>query len=826
MARFVTVPFVLAIAGSAALSADPSDLPVTFDLRDYDGENYVTSVKSQQGGTCWTHGAMASIEGNLLMTGAWEAAGEDDEPNLAEYHLDWWNGFNQFNNDDTDPPSGGGLEVHMGGDYMVSTAYLTRGEGAVRDADGQSYDVPPLRDLPTYHFYYPREVEWMTIGDDLEGIDRIKTALMEHGVVGTCMCYSEQFMDGFIHFQPPSDETDPNHAVAIIGWDDTLATQAPLPGAWLVKNSWGSGWGNDGFFWISYYDKWCCRQPEMGAVSFQDVIPMPWDTVYYHDYHGLRDVFEGCQEAANSYSATIEQMVDAVSFFTAADSVSYTVRLYSGFDISQPADPFSGLLSEVGGTAAQHGFHTVDLVDPVLLDPGDSFYVYLFLSAGGQPYDRTSDVPVLLGANYRTIVESSAAPGESFYFDGEWKDFYDYPDSPWQHTGNFCIKALAVSFGISLSSEAPLTFTGPAGGPFEPDGHDLVLSNNTGTAVEYGISFEPSEPWLAVDVPQSGYIMPGDSLSMSFYLNPSAWLLDEGAYEIQVGFTNETDHSGDVTIPVTLLVGDPEPFQSWSLDEDPGWYAEGQWEWGVPMGLGGEHGLPDPAAGHTGENVYGYNLTGDYANYLPPTYLVAGPLDCSGMRSVHLSFWRWLGVQAGFDSASIEVSADGRAWTPLWTNPVWPDVTDSTWVQVSYDMSAVADDQPEVYVRWVMGPTNDGWTFCGWNIDDVDLTGLEERPGGPELPFTLQLSNAVPNPVLSACELRLTMPFSGDATLRLYDLAGRMVRELSDGFMARGTNILSWDGTGSDGRRLPAGVYVAEAGSAWGHVVRKIVLLP
>jgi hypothetical protein len=77
-----------------------------------------------------------------------------------------------------------------------------------------------------------------------------------------------------------------------------------------------------------------------------------------------------------------------------------------------------------------------------------------------------------------------------------------------------------------------------------------------------------------------------------------------------------------------------------------------------------------------------------------------------------------------------------------------------------------------------------------------------------------------PGPGAAAIELRLDAP--GETSVRLLDVAGRPVRALYRGVLAAGTHVLSWDGLGAHGRRLPAGVYfvqVAAPGAAATHKV-------
>jgi len=207
---------------------------------------------------------------------------------------------------------------------------------------------------------------------------------------------------------------------------------------------------------------------------------------------------------------------------------------------------------------------------------------------------------------------------------------------------------------------------------------------------------------------------------------PVSWYGGPDSFTFKANDGGSPPDGGDSNIAtISITVGGPQAVYVFPMDTDPGWsISGGEWAFGQPTGQGGANGDPDPTAGHTGDNVYGYNLDGDYTGGMPVYYLTTTALDCSSVAGTELRFWRWLGVEASvYDHASIDVSPDQTNWTNVWEHS-GVTISDGAWVEQTYDISSVADGESDVFIRWGMGTTDVSWNYCGWNIDDVEIWGV------------------------------------------------------------------------------------------------------
>ena len=95
---------------------------------------------------------------------------------------------------------------------------------------------------------------------------------------------------------------------------------------------------------------------------------------------------------------------------------------------------------------------------------------------------------------------------------------------------------------------------------------------------------------------------------------------------------------------------------------------------------------------------------------------------------------------------------------------------------------------------------------------------------GSEVPRSAVALSAWPNPFNPVVSLAMETPLSGSASLDVFDVRGRLVVRLFDGFLAEGRREVTWDGKNTEGRPAPSGVYFARLETEAGRVVRKLVL--
>jgi hypothetical protein len=260
----------------------------------------------------------------------------------------------------------------------------------------------------------------------------------------------------------------------------------------------------------------------------------------------------------------------------------------------------------------------------------------------------------------------------------------------------------------------------------------------------------------------------------------------------------------------------------------PGWTHGGpfdDWQIGAPAGL-----AEDPAAAYAGSMIAGTDLSGlgsSLGRYESNcnSWLESPPIDCSNASAVRLSFQRKLAVErsngGAWDVARVQVNG-----TTVWENPSSPNQLDPGWTPQDLDISALADGQPAVRVRYTL-KANGSTGFGGWNIDEFRLTGQlwttvsvddVARPAFPVL-----LAN-LPNPGSSTL-LRFDLPARANVDLAIYDTQGRRIRTMWRGTREAGRNELRWDGRGADGRPSPTGVYFCRL--AVGGIIesRKLILM-
>ena len=436
-----------------SLAAQSATYPESYDLREL---GHSTPIKNQNPyGTCWTFGTLSSLESTWL-----KSSGE--ELDLSELHMAY------FGYSDTDQYSSytsyPGLETYPdllnnGGDDFKATALLSRWTGAVLESDSPyaeagSY-IPTGNEENALHLQH---VIYLTMDSDTHYSDlvteNVKHALTTYGTVAIGMLVDEEMSksissdyynaDTFAMYIPESNDHglgvgSANHEVSIVGWDDNyslenFSTAPPADGAWIVKNSWGTDWGDQGYFYMSYYD----AVGDTGAAYIGEK-PGHYRNIYQYDFLGWVNSINTSEEnketawLANLFTSKRTEMLKAVSFYAAGVNNTYEISITEGID-----GPL--LYGPQRGTLQDPGYHTVEFDKYPIFEKGQKLAVKVKLTTPGYNY------PVAVEFAYPGFTDKAdATPGQSYVStDGiNWTD-----TTTIEPTANVCLKAFSGPFDI------------------------------------------------------------------------------------------------------------------------------------------------------------------------------------------------------------------------------------------------------------------------------------------------------------------------------------------------------------------------------------------
>ena len=395
---------------------------------------YVTSVKDQQsGGNCWAFAGIAVLESCILKaSGDNLDLSEENMKNLMEIYSDY----------------GWEMDTNEGGYPSMVMGYLTSWMGPILEEDDINDDYSTLSPLLN-SIMHVQNIKYITRSSYTDN-DEIKRAVLIYGAVGTGIYYDSSYFNAATNAYYCSSTTSSNHAVAIVGWDDNYSRNNFVgrpsgDGAFLVKNSWNTDWGDEGYFYVSYYDTSFARiKDEEASYVFILNDTIKYDKNYQYDIQGKTDYFmTGSKNVwyQNIFNATDNEYLAAVSTYFEKEC-SWNLFIYLNDELA---------LSKNG--TGHPGYYKIDLGKYISLNAGDIFKVLFKITSSSATF------PISEKVSTNKVVYS---PGISFFStDGKkWIDLYDYSGSYSSHTYSSqvaCIKAF--TFIDEIASDITLNIT-------------------------------------------------------------------------------------------------------------------------------------------------------------------------------------------------------------------------------------------------------------------------------------------------------------------------------------------------------------------------------
>lgn len=342
---------------TAADADTTSVVPGRYDLREKERISRVYNQGSY--GTCWAFAATSALESSLR---------PEEKRFFSVDHMSMSNSFhaNQYD----------------GGEYTMGIAYLAAWQGPVNEEDDPYGDGKTDDTLKAVK--HVQEIQIID-GKDYEGI---KKAVFQYGGVESSLYSSISSSEGnSAYFNRDTSSycyigtEKPNHDIVIIGWDDNYPAEnfnTPLEGdgAFICQNSWGEKFGEDGIFYVSYYDT------NIGThnIVYTRVDNVNnYDGIYQSDLCGWVGKMGYNKEqiyGANVFEAESKEEVCAAGFYATGANTEYELYIVKDF---KDEKSFEKRQKVASGVLQKAGYYTIDFDRKVDISKGERFAVLLYI---------------------------------------------------------------------------------------------------------------------------------------------------------------------------------------------------------------------------------------------------------------------------------------------------------------------------------------------------------------------------------------------------------------------------------------------------------------